>query len=215
MNFLVQTVWYKQSILPHQLSRSYLRTPHNQFFNKSVPLLIESANEGLIPKEPGLFVVSAIARVHDNNCVPAILVNSTGRRFHLKRGNVLAQMTPVPDDACQCLSTSTSSTGNVDIDPKFSITNLKIDNPNVSPKDVDNLRSLLNEFEDVFATHSHDIGKAKGIQVEIPLQENKIISRPQYKIPLSVQPEVQRQIKQMLKFDIIEKADIINIVVRE
>ena len=191
-------------VAPSTISFVYLKVPHNHFIAKSTPFMIESAKEGILPNEPGLFLVNSIAKMHKNGCVPAILVNSTGRHFYLKKGNLLGNVTSSP--SCECMHTSTSENADMERDPKFSITNLKIDNPDISPQEIDTLRSLLEEFDDIFANHSHDIGKAKGIKVNIPLKENKIISRPMYKIPLSAQPEVQQQIQQMLKYDIIEKA---------
>ena len=197
-------------VAPSTISFIYLKSPSSHFFNKSSPLMIESAPESFIANEPGLFLVNSVAKIHKNNGIPAILVNSTGRHFYLKQGHVLGQLTSIPDEKYECMHTSTprqTDATHDELDPKFSIKNLKIDNPNVSAEDIESLKSLLEEFDDIFAKHSHDIGKAKDIKVNIPLKENKIISRPAYKIPLTAQPEVQKQIQQMLKYDIIEKAN--------
>ena len=117
-------------IAPQTTSFIYIR-PKRNYINPSACYQISSADTPLLDKEPGLFLLNSCSHVHKNNLIPAILVNTTGRHFHIRKGNVIAHLTPIDQE--HSVNTVTyahppsPSDLHSDADPKYDIANLKTD----------------------------------------------------------------------------------------
>ena len=200
------------SVKPQTTSFIYLKAKSN-YVDPSICYQLSSASTPLLENEPGLFILNTFSHVHENNLLPALLINTTGKHFNLSRGNVLAHITPHDDSEFEVNEVTTTNTPNfddlhADFDPKYSVHNLNIENPNITPEQRQRLANLIKSYSDIFATHSYDIGKVD-IEVDIPLKpgarEKPIAQRP-FRIPLALEKDVQNQVAQLLKYDIIEKS---------
>ena len=200
-----------QTFKPHTMSIIYV-TPKRHYMNQDICYQISSAESPHIQNEPGLYVMNTITKVHDNGLIPCILVNNTGKTYNFVRGNYIAKITPTPTDEFEISEINSDTVPDTidlhnEVDPKYSIQNFDADNLDISSRDKTRLKNLISEFEDVFAAHATDIGKAKDVSIHIPLKQDvsykPIQSRP-FRIPLSLQDEVQQQIQNLLKYDIIE-----------
>ena len=195
------------SVKPGTTSFIYIE-PKSSYIDHNICYQISSGDCKILDNEPGLYLLNTISKVHENNLIPAILINSTGKHFHISRGNIMAKLTPDSDSDFEVQEISTaSSMQNIDLqkdfDPKFSIDNLKLVNPDITHQHRERLTALIREYDDIFAKHSYDIGKAN-VEISIPLnKDSKPINQRPFRIPLSLQKDVQDQISNMLKYDII------------
>ena len=199
------------SVKPQTTSFIYIK-PKLNYTNPSVCYQLSSADTPLLEHEPGHFILNTFSHVHKNDMIPAILVNTTGKHFHLTKGNVLAHLTPTDPEHMVNTVTATNppsfSDLHEDFDPKYSVDNLKIKNPNITPQQRQQLFDLIASYSDIFATHSYDIGKCD-MEVDIPLKEgarNHPIAQRPFRIPLALQKDVQDQVAKLLKYNIIEKS---------
>ena len=185
--------------------------PHTQIIDKDAYYQVSTGDSTILNQEPGLYLANTIAKLNEGNYIPALLINSTGRNFRLSTGNVIAKLTPTTSNDYDIYEISTESKSHFDyqsedLDPKYDVHNFKMNNSNISEKDSARLKELLIEFQDQFAKHTYDIGKAVNTEVSISLTDTKPIARRPFKIPLSLQADVQQQIASMLKFDIIKES---------
>ena len=193
------------SVKPQTTSFIYIE-PKSNYVDPDIFYQVSSGTSKLVANEPGLYLLNTISKVHKNDLIPAILINDTGKHFHLTKGNVLATLLPSHQsdfEVQEITSTPHSIDLQKDFDPKFSVQSLKLENPDITPQQRQQLIALIQEFDDIFAKHAYDIGKAD-VEVSIPLKDNNPIAQRPFRIPLSLQQDVRDQISQMLHYDIIK-----------
>ena len=62
-------------------------------------LQVSTASSKLLDREPGLFLMNTVSNVIDENLTPAILINTTGKSFKFRKGNVFGQISLVKNDS--------------------------------------------------------------------------------------------------------------------
>lgn len=66
------------------------------------------------------------------------------------------------------------------------------------------LLDLINEHKYSFARDMSEIGKTNAVKMEITLRENKIINYKPYRIPYAQKPVIEKIIKDLIQYDIIQ-----------
>ncbi|MCP4458083.1 MAG: hypothetical protein GY816_08685, partial [Cytophagales bacterium] len=74
----------------------------------------------------------------------------------------------------------------------------------VTEGELDEIKTLISEFRDIFAENEDDIGKTDLLEQEIILDNDVPIRTPYYNIPLKLRPHAEKAVKQLLDLDIIE-----------
>ena len=198
------------SIKPNSMSFVYVR-PKSNYIDHDVCYQISTAESPLFKKEPGFYILNSISKVHANGLMPCMIINDTGKHFHLTKGTYIANTIPSHTSQYEINEVTTSSVPDKinlkkDWDPKYSVQNLKIENTEITTHQRERLVKLIQSYSDIFATHAYDIGKAN-IEVSIPLKDKTytkpLAARP-FRVPLSLQKEVQDQISKLLKYDIVK-----------
>lgn len=69
------------------------------------------------------------------------------------------------------------------------------------------IKKIINAYDSIFAKNKYDTGKVQNYEAHIKLLENKYITRKPYRCSFSDQEEIERQIKALLKYKIIEESD--------
>ena len=191
-------------IPPETITFAYIQ-PHASIKNMNSVYEISSGKSKLIENEPGLSIMHSVAKLHKNGLLPVVILNSTHRNYHLNKGNVIAHILKHDQTSCQIDEITSGTTLPDQSDPKYDVSNFKIEDPELPDKYRRDLHALIKEYKSIFATHAYDIGRAN-CEVQIPLLNSKPISHKPFRVPLSLQPEVKRQIADMLRYDIIEKS---------
>lgn len=70
----------------------------------------------------------------------------------------------------------------------------------------DKVKKIIQANHAVFASSKFDVGKVKNYEARIKLNENKFIARKPYKCSIDDKKEIENQIKELLKADLIEES---------
>lgn len=68
------------------------------------------------------------------------------------------------------------------------------------------LRLLIDKYESIFAKNKFDVGKVKDHEAQIKLVERRFISKKPYRCSTEDQKEIEFQIKELIKADLIEES---------
>lgn len=102
---------------------------------------------------------------------------------------------------CQNENLKITQKGKIEKDKQVNLNEL----PN-NKKLPNNIQIILQKFDNIFAKTKFDIGIIKGYEATIKLKENKYISRKPYRCSFQDKIEIEKQIKELLKADLIEES---------
>ncbi|BES90541.1 Retrotransposon protein [Nesidiocoris tenuis] len=74
------------------------------------------------------------------------------------------------------------------------------------PQEQKKINDLIQKFKRVFAKDKFDVGRVKDHEAHIKLYEHKFVSRKPYRCSIPDQKEIESQISQLLKADLIEES---------
>lgn len=83
---------------------------------------------------------------------------------------------------------------------------VQINESNLSPSQVQSLKSLLQEYSAVFSKHSEDRDRTSIIKHRIHTGDATPIKQRAYRVTLEQRAEIQTQVEQLLKADVIEES---------
>lgn len=82
--------------------------------------------------------------------------------------------------------------------------NVKLEHlPNEKRKEV---KYLIDKYKSIFAKNKFDVGKVKDHEAQIKLAERKFIAKKPYRCSINDQKEIEFQIKELIKTDLIEES---------
>ena len=150
-------------------------------------------------------VAKSINKVNKNNNVTISILNLTEHEIVLPNNTNVATATLVEEQEEDELPAAANLETNLDcIDDQ--IKKLNLDHLCADKKGK--IINLIREFSHAFSTDDNPIGEIKDFSVPIPTEEGKIAYKPQYRVPQSHKEPLDKIIKELVKFNIIEPAEI-------
>ena len=158
---------------------------------------IVQSKYGFLNKEPGLKVMDTIGKTVQGKYVPFTVINSTGRDYTIPAGCVIGNIQVLGDEDLN----GVESNINIKYDDvsKFNL-QTEID---ISEEEREQFNQLIQKNSDVFATHKYDLGLTDLVQCDIETGDHPPIKKTPYRIPYVYRDQVEGQINEMIKNDII------------
>jgi hypothetical protein len=158
-----------------------------------------------LSREPGLMVMNGLGGVNANRRIPVTIVNSTGRCFRVKKGNVLAKISSVIEinqvsqDTPEVIKSESSFAYKQQILPEVP--------EGLSTQQSHALQALLQKNNDVFAKNEFDIGKSNILKAHLDTGKSKPVRRKPYRSPMVYRNEIKRQIDEMMQAKLISPSN--------
>lgn len=76
----------------------------------------------------------------------------------------------------------------------------------LQPEQKSKIEILLNKYDNIFARHKFDIGQVQNNEAQIKLLEHKFVAKKPYRCSIEDQKEIEFQIGQLLKANLIEES---------
>ena len=190
------------NIPPHHIVTTQGKYQKTQCFRNGTPLQWYQITGGFLDQEPGLVIVNGLSNAQENCKIPITIFNQTSKHFTLNRGNVVARIEQVENEAEICEITSGEIQKSLE-ELNFDIANLN----NLNEEQRTKLRELLEANSDVFAKHEWDLGQTKLVTGSIDTGDSPPARMRPYRTPLAYRGEVRRQVNDMLKAGLISPSN--------
>nr|CAD2205383.1 unnamed protein product [Meloidogyne enterolobii] len=153
-------------------------------------------------EEEGISFVPVVTNPKDG-VVQIILANPTGTTKRLFKGRTLGLASEVLKTESENILAETNFI-RVTIDQTFKI---DFEKATVKGEDLNKLKELCNEFEDIFSKSQYDIGSCTAGEHDIiTTSEEPVASRP-HRVPFKYRDELQKHIDQLLASGVMVESD--------
>ena len=123
----------------------------------------------------------------------------------VRPGTTVAELSPVE---CVLNETKINRKGHTFHDLDKELMSLVEQSSKHLPKDkTETVRSLINEYKDLFATSDQDLGRTNIVRHKINTGSNIPVKQPPRRTPIAMRAEVDKHIDEMLQKKVIEPAD--------
>lgn len=157
-------------------------------------------------QKPGDVLVARSVSTHTNNIFPLRVYNPTEKDIVVKKNQHLANAeTAVVLDGCEELPVANDN-NRVDELPEHlrTLYSETCHKEQLSPTAQAGLRMLLVRHADLFARHDADFGRTHLAVHDINTGDAKPIRQPPRRVPLALQPEMEKELKRMLETGVIK-----------
>ena len=164
--------------------------------------LCDAADVSVIADEPGIIIAPSINYVEKSKSFGIRVVNTSGRRFHLKKGNIIAKIQKISEDMEyeDVSEDGTSST----VSPKAYVAEVGVShNADASLSNIKTLDELLEKNKDLFAESDLDLGRTHLGEMTINTGDHPPIALKAYRAPLSKRRFIVDKIEEMLQAGVI------------
>ena len=167
-------------------------------------LMMEPVIDG--QKERKFMIARTVSRPTEGKCVVRVF-NPADQSVQIKRGESLAQMERVEMlTENDCPTVRKIMVDEVQMLPSHvqELFDETCKRESLSPKVSKGLQDLLRKYDDLFARDSGDLGRTTLVQHSINTGDAKPIRQPPRRVPIALQPELEKEVKNMLEKGVIE-----------
>ena len=157
-------------------------------------------------KEKNIMIARTVSRPTKGKCVVRVF-NPADQSVQIKRGESLAQM----ERAEMVMENDCPTVRKVLVDelqmlPSHvqELLDKTCKRESLSPKISKGLQDLLRKYADLFARDSENLGRTTLVQHSINKGDAKPIRQPPRRVPMALQPELEKEVKNMLEKEVIE-----------
>jgi len=155
--------------------------------------------------EQGLCIAGTLLPPRSHN-VPTRIINMSTRNIKLQAGDVLSEV--VAMRRADVLDQPPTSTDTDSEQSEDWIAKLINDvHPSITVRDRVRLGTILKEYSDCFSQGEFDLGRANGVTHKIDTGDSRPIKQPLRRHPFLHNEEIDRQVHEMLKQDVIEPSN--------
>lgn len=147
-----------------------------------------------------VMVAHSVSSVRDGTTVVRVL-NPSREDIELHPGQHLGEFHSASSVDIMPLDTTRTVTTNEDLTPVLQITNI-----NLSHSQIESLNNLLQKYSNVFSANSQDRGRTGLIKHHIRTGDALPIKQRAYRVTPDQRAEIQAQVDELLKADIIEES---------
>ena len=182
---------------------------------ENVTTLFEAEHEAL--GKEGLVVEDGTVFPDEEGCVTLVVQNYGDQSIHLTAGELLGQTKPVTvlpaaegggdDGQVRALRQPTEApeVGHVDRQRLVRLQeSLDLDHIGLAAADKEQLRSVVEEFSDVFALDETELGSTEWVTHSIDTGDQHPIRQPPRRIPYALRAKVDEMVEQMLDRGVIQ-----------
>jgi hypothetical protein len=138
--------------------------------------------------------------VEPKDCVPVRLMNVTDAVQIVRSGTTVAELSPVE---CVLNETKIDRKGQTFHDLDNELMSLVERSSKHLPKDkTETVRSLINEYKDLFATSDQDLGRTNIVRHKVNTGSNIPVKQPPRRTPIAMRAEVDKHIDEMLRVSV-------------
>ena len=172
----------------------------------------------------GIFTAHSLIRSEDN-LVPVRVMNPTDKPVKICKRTWLGKMKPVEFGervmrvTCETVSAVSSDCSGPEVnrlaeeeplvkewDRESLFKELKLDEMKISEEDKNDLQETVWEYRSIFSSGEHDLGCCNFFEAHLQLKDNyKPRWVPSRRIPFKQQPEMDRQIRGLLRSGVVEE----------
>ena len=169
----------------------------NPSFGATNLVEMSALESGYVLSEPGLMVISTVAKFNKKRQFPLMIVNNTNKTIRLKKNcivtsaNTIEEVNLVSNKLQRC-------DGKVD---KFDMSEIKV--PETHRLDITH---LLRKNQDIFATSDKDLGCTDTVEMTIDTGSHGPIRLKPYRAPLNQRKLIDRTMDDLLAANIIRKS---------
>lgn len=148
-----------------------------------------------------ILIAHSVSNVEDGKCLVQIM-NVSDKEITLNKHSKLVKI-----QSCEVIEKSNDVVNNVqqcDFEPDFQAWGGEINLNHLKPFEKEKVMHLLNKYRGIFANDIKDLGCCDTITHKIRLTDNIPVRQKPFRVPHNLQPEMKRQIDQLLEADIIE-----------
>ena len=182
---------------------------------ENVTTLFEAEHEAL--GKEGLVVEDGTVFPDEEGCVTLVVQNYGDQSIHLAAGELLGQTKPVTvlpaaegggdDGQVRALRQPTEAPGVGHVDRQRLVRlqeSLDLDHIGLAAADKEQLRSVVEEFSDVFALDETELGSTEWVTHSIDTGDQHPIRQPPRRIPYALRAKVDEMVEQMLDRGVIQ-----------
>ena len=190
---------------PHSVTLCTGKLKRHFRANQNSHYEINCIDRGFITDDPNITVSPAIINLPINRC-PLLITNDTGRTVKIKRGCIVAQVSPVKTNTVNSIKTVTPqpeyTTKQITKSEQINDKDINVDN-----KHLPMVSKIVNEYSDIFITSDTQLGCARGTKMTIDVGNTPPIRLKPYRCPLNNRQYIEKAIDDMLKAGIIRKSN--------
>ena len=167
---------------------------------------INGPEQGFLTTDPGLSISPTIINLPINKC-PMLITNNTGKTVKVKRGCIVASVSPVKIN-------SVASVRSVKPQQEVNVEQITDKAEPISDQDIRVDRThlpmvskIVNEYSNIFITSDTQLGCARGTKMTIDVGNTPPIRLKPYRCPISSRQYIEKAINDMLQAGIIRKSN--------
>jgi len=154
---------------------------------------------------------NTVNTIDEEKAVYLKLANISNEEITLKAGTVVGALNLLDEQEQDLIEETNANVIQVETEEHLNsirerINKMKFDS-NMNCKQVNQLKQLIYKYRNIFQWSEFDVGKTDIIEHEIDTGTKSPIRQKQYKLPVSAQNEIKKQIESMLKNGIIETSN--------
>ena len=179
----------------------------------NIPLLQEGGNycvtqlenAPVLSEHPGVVIPNCLISVINGCKTQLVVINLTDHPFTISPGNTVALAERIEEheiaytDNCSDASPTIRDT-KCPIDD-IDLSKCKLDH--IEPDKKEQLMDLLNRYKHVFANKDTQLGRTNVVKLKIDTGDSPPVRQRPYRMPLTLRPELEKQLDEMLEAKII------------
>ena len=141
------------------------------------------------------------------HAVPVTVMNNGEYPVYLYAGTRIGELTPIKVEDRTTVHQTCSKQSENHLPEKAGPVHVDFDQCDVVPLQRDELKKLLNEYRDIFASNEKEVGRTNRAQFKINTKNNVPIAVKLRRTPFALRSEVDRQINDMKERRVIEPSN--------
>jgi hypothetical protein len=188
----------KDAVLkPQTVNVCPVKLKNNPSFGTTNLVELSALESGYVSSEPGLMVISTVAKFNKTRQFPLMIVNNTNKTIRLKKNCIVASANKIEEVN---LVSNKLQRWDETVD-KFDMSQIKV--PETHRLDITN---LIRKNQDIFATSDKDLGCTNTVEMTIDTGSHGPIRLKPYRAPLNQRKIIDKTMEELLAANIIRKS---------
>jgi hypothetical protein len=154
----------------------------------------------LLSERQELLVASSIHQCDQEGKIPIMVLNPTNVVQYIHQGTTMGHVQPPPTQVEAPICTMGFQAG----DKPDPLDQLDLSHATLSEAEKRRMKDFLQQYQDVFAVSSADLGCYPGVQHEIKTGDHPPICQRPYRVPSAYKAEVEKQMEEMMDSQVVE-----------
>ena len=162
-------------------------------------------NAPILSEQPGLLIPNSLITIGTEESIQLPVINTTFQTCVLPGKITIASAEQITEQEIDYIGISAAEIGSENNKPADHKHHFDLSHVPLHQRPA--LEGLLQEFNDLFATRDIDLGCTHNVTLKIDTGDHPPIKQKPYRTPFALRPELERQIEELLKADIIRPSN--------